>query len=53
MIEAIGSKVLKLVRTGIGPIEIAGLPIGTWRPLTESEIQLLSGSPGRKKHPRR
>jgi 23S rRNA pseudouridine2605 synthase len=42
MIEAIGSKVLKLVRTGIGPIEIAGLRIGTWRPLTESEIATLS-----------
>jgi 23S rRNA pseudouridine2605 synthase len=45
MIEAVGSKVLKLVRTGIGPLEIAGLKIGTWRPLTESEIALLSGSP--------
>jgi pseudouridine synthase len=44
MIEAIGSKVLKLVRTGIGPIEIAGLKIGTWRPLAEREIDMLSGS---------
>jgi 23S rRNA pseudouridine2605 synthase len=42
MIEAIGSKVLKLVRTGIGPIEIAGLKIGTCRPLEEREIELLS-----------
>lgn len=44
MVEAIGSKVLKLVRTGIGPIEIAGLKIGTWRPLDPSEIELLSGA---------
>jgi pseudouridine synthase len=45
MIEAIGSKVLKLVRTGIGPIEIAGLKIGTWRALEKREIEILSGSP--------
>jgi 23S rRNA pseudouridine2605 synthase len=48
MIEAIGSKVLKLVRTGIGPIEIAGLKIGTWRPLEEREIDVLSGLKARR-----
>jgi len=42
MVEAIGSKVLKLVRTGIGPIEISGLKIGAWRPLEEREIDTLS-----------
>jgi len=58
MIEAIGSKVLKLVRTAIGPIEIAGLKIGDWRTLTEREIAVLSGSPtlsessGRSRYPR-
>jgi len=41
MIEAVDSKVLKLVRTAIGPIEIAGLKIGQWRPLTEREIASL------------
>jgi 23S rRNA pseudouridine2605 synthase len=45
MIEAVGSKVLKLVRTAIGPIEIAGLKIGTWRRFEEQEIAALSGSP--------
>jgi 23S rRNA pseudouridine2605 synthase len=45
MIEAVGSRVLKLVRTAIGPIEIAGLKIGTWRLLEEREIAALSGSP--------
>jgi 23S rRNA pseudouridine2605 synthase len=45
MIEAVGSKVLKLVRTAIGPLEIAGLKIGTWRSLDEREIGALSGSP--------
>lgn len=42
MIEAIGSKVLKLVRTAIGPIEIGGLKIGTWRPLTQAEVARLT-----------
>jgi len=30
MLEAIGSKVLKLVRIAIGPIRIGDLPMGTW-----------------------
>jgi pseudouridine synthase len=42
MIEAVGSKVLKLVRTGIGPIRIGELPIGTHRSLDEREIRQLS-----------
>jgi 23S rRNA pseudouridine2605 synthase len=41
MIEAVGSKVLKLVRTAIGPIRIGELPIGTWRYLTEEELNAL------------
>jgi pseudouridine synthase len=43
MIEAVGSKVLKLVRTAIGPIRLGDLPIGHWRPLTEDEIEVLGG----------
>ena len=43
MIEAAGSRVLKLVRTAIGPIRIADLTIGKWRPLTEEEIAALGG----------
>ena len=42
MVEAIGSKVLKLVRTAIGPIEIAGLEIGKSRRLTAAEVKSLS-----------
>ena len=34
MVEAVGSKVLKLVRTAIGPIRLGDLPIGKWRTLT-------------------
>jgi len=41
MVEAIGSKVSKLVRTAIGPIEIAKLEIGKHRPLTKREVQAL------------
>lgn len=45
MIEAVGSKVLKLVRTGIGGIRIGDLRIGAWRPLDAREIASLSASP--------
>jgi len=41
MIEAIGSKVLKLVRTDIGGLSIGGLPIGQYRELTPAEIKML------------
>lgn len=47
MVEAIGSKVLKLVRTAIGNLEIGGLKIGTWRELERAEVEKLSGSPNR------
>ena len=43
MIEAVGSKVLKLVRTAIGPIRIGELPIGKWRRLTAEEVRELAG----------
>jgi 23S rRNA pseudouridine2605 synthase len=41
MIEALGSKVLKLVRTTIGPIRIGDLRIGQWRELTHDELRAL------------
>ena len=43
MLEAVGSKVLKLVRTGIGEIRIGDLPIGTYRTLNRQEITGLHG----------
>jgi pseudouridine synthase len=46
MIEAVGSKVLKLVRTAIGPIRIGDLQIGKWRRLTEAEVRALAGPGG-------
>jgi 23S rRNA pseudouridine2605 synthase len=42
MVEAVGSKVLKLVRTGIGPVRIGDLPIGKHRVRSEEEIRQLS-----------
>jgi len=42
MLEAVGSKALKLVRTAIGPVRIGDLPIGKHRLLTEAEIRQLS-----------
>jgi pseudouridine synthase len=42
MIEAVGSKTLKLVRTAIGPIQIADLKIGAWRTMTPEEVTAVS-----------
>ena len=41
MVEALGAKVLKLVRTRIGPLEIGTLEIGKYRALTPGEVSLL------------
>ena len=43
MLEAVDSKVSKLVRTTIGPIHIGELPIGKWRHLTDDEVAQLGG----------
>jgi len=41
MVEALGAKVLKLVRVRIGPVRIGALQIGRWRALTEAEVQTI------------
>ncbi len=46
MLEAIGSKVLELVRTGIGDLRIGELPIGHYRELTPAEVALLTKGTG-------
>jgi pseudouridine synthase len=43
MVEALGARVLKLVRVKIGPVQIGSLPVGTWRPLTTAEVRALGG----------
>jgi 23S rRNA pseudouridine2605 synthase len=53
MVEALGAKALKLVRTQIGPIEIAGLEIGKHRALTADEVRMLIGSPAKNVSPRK
>jgi pseudouridine synthase len=52
MLEAVDSKVSKLVRTAIGPIRIGDLPIGKWRRLTSDEVRELGGpgAPPRRHH---
>ena len=41
MLEAVGSHVLDLHRTSIGPLELGDLPLGTARTLTAAERQAL------------
>lgn len=48
MIEAIGSKVMKLTRVAIGPIRIDDLQIGMHRELTADELALLEKAAGPK-----
>jgi 23S rRNA pseudouridine2605 synthase len=45
MIEAVDSKVLKLVRTAIGSIRIGDLPIGKWRYMDPVELVALGYRP--------
>jgi 23S rRNA pseudouridine2605 synthase len=42
MVEALGAKVLKLVRVKIGTVRIGTLAIGKWRFLTTAELRSLS-----------
>jgi 16S rRNA U516 pseudouridylate synthase RsuA-like enzyme len=42
MVETLGAKVLKLVRTEIGTIRIADLQIGKYRTLSDQEVRGLS-----------
>src|SRR5213593_3767511 len=48
MIEAVGFKVLKLVRTRIGPLTLDGLEVGKGRPLGPAEVAALKRSGGRQ-----
>lgn len=46
MVEALGAKVLKLVRVRIGALAIDGLPIGQWRELAAKEVEKLRSGRG-------
>lgn len=39
MVEAVGFKVLKLVRTRVGPLRLEGLEVGKWRELAPGEVK--------------
>ena len=41
MVEAIGSKVLKLTRVAIGAVRFGDLQVGKWRHLTAAEVRAL------------
>jgi 23S rRNA pseudouridine2605 synthase len=41
MVEALGAKVLKLVRVAIGPLRIGEMQIGSVRELTPDEVRQL------------
>jgi len=43
LLEAMGLKALKLVRTRIGPCTLEGLQVGHWRHLLPSERSLFYG----------
>ncbi len=48
MLEAVDSKVLKLVRTKLGPLTLDGLSMGQWRELSPAEVGLLKKGPKHK-----
>ncbi len=49
MCEMVGLEVIDLLRVGIGPLQLADLPEGRWRPLGQDERAALvrSAAPGR------
>jgi 23S rRNA pseudouridine2605 synthase len=51
LLESVGLKVLKLVRTRIGPCTMEGLQVGQWRHLLKSELSLFH-APRKKNSPR-
>ena len=44
MCELVGLEVVDLLRTRIGPLELADLPEGRWRPMTEAERAAFIGA---------
>lgn len=45
MLDSVDHPVLSLTRTGYGPLSVTGLKPGTWRYLTQSEVQRLQDPP--------
>ena len=47
LLEAVGHRVVRLIRVRFGPLELGALPVGAWRALTRDEIHLLLVLAGR------
>jgi cytidylate kinase len=45
LFAAVGLRVLRLVRVGLGPLTLKGLATGEWRPLNDREVKALVGQP--------
>jgi 23S rRNA pseudouridine2605 synthase len=41
MIEAVGGRVVRLIRTRVGPVVLGELPVGQWRLLSQDEVAKL------------
>ena len=48
MFGSIGNRVLELERVSFGPLALNGLPGGSWRVLSEVEVDMLTATPARK-----
>jgi len=48
MLERVGHRVIKLIRTGYGPLELGNLPEGQYRYLTPEEVKKLKEMVGEK-----
>jgi len=46
MCAAVGHPVVKLARTGLGPLRLGDLPVGAWRNLTDEELAALRAAAG-------
>lgn len=51
MLSSVGHPVLKLMRVGIGPLELGDIPAGKWRYLTSEEVKALQDFHGDKGSP--
>jgi 23S rRNA pseudouridine2605 synthase len=51
MCDAVGHRVMKLKRARVGPLDLKGTPLGTWRELTPAEINAALKAAGKEPKP--
>ena len=51
MCAAVGLQVLRLLRTGFGPLRLGALPSGRWRALSRAELRSFAPAPERRSPP--